>query len=215
MKKSKEKKGMPDWVRITLFTIVIIGVIAGLGFASFKVLVPKKEATDNAPQKNVVSIEGYGIHYDETDSNLYKEEYEKLKANLTSSEINYDEYAESVAKMFIIDLYTIKNKSNKYDVGGVDFVYPDGVQNYRTNVTDTIYKYVEDNSQGKRKQSLPVVESIEVKSSKKSDFTIGETKYEATKFDLTWTYAEDLGYDSSGEVIVIKKDQYMYVVEKN
>ena len=116
---------------------------------------------------------------------------------------------------FVIDLYTINNKINKYDTGGASFVYPDGRDNYKLNVQDTIYKYVEDNTNGKRTQNLPEVSSVIVKDSKKDTYKIGDNSFEAYKINLEWSYVQDLGYDKTGEIILIKKDRNIYVVEKN
>ena len=119
--------------------------------------------------------------------------------------------------MFIIDLYTIKNKTNKYDIGGLEFVYPDAIENFSINVTDTIYKYVEDNTKGNRVQQLPTVKTITIDSIKKDKFEIKseKKKYDSYVIKLNWTYSIDLGYDTEGEVIVINKDNKLYVVEKN
>ena len=119
--------------------------------------------------------------------------------------------------MFIIDLYTIKNKINKYDVGGIDFIYKSAKENYITNVTDTLYKYVEDDTKGEREQQLPAVKSIEIESFKKGKFKVNSEKkeYESYNVKLNWTYSIDLGYDKTGEVIIINKDNKLYVVEKN
>lgn len=211
---------MPDALRYFLFTIVVIGVVSGIGFAAFKLL--DNASSGNTKDKTKVNlnekeISGYGIKLDDNDTTLYKTEYEALEKNLTGDEINYEEYAKSVAKMFIIDLYTIKNKINKYDVGGIDFVYEAAKENYTVNVTDTIYKYVEDNANGEREQQLPVVKTISVDSIEKTKFKIEETKkeYDAYSIKLTWTYSINLGYDTTGEVIVINDNNKLYVVEKN
>lgn len=213
-KNVKDKKGS-NKKKVIIFSLVIIIVIGIIGVASYALLKP--EETEDTPKNvNEVTIDGYGIYADDNDSELYREEYEKLRENLLSDEIDYDEYARSVAKMFIIDLYTIKNKTNKYDVGGVDFVWPDGLENYRTNVTDTIYKYVEDNSNNDRDQQLPVVNSIEIVSEEQSTFEIDDVgEYDSYTFELSWTYSNDYGYDTEGEVIVIRDNDRMYVVEKN
>lgn len=217
-KKKKEKKGLSDGGRIALFTFVIIVVISLIGVSSYFLLVPKN---DEKPQeeikKNAKSIEGYGITVDDLDTNIYKEEFELLRKNLTSDNINYDDYAESVAKLFIIDLYTIKNKINKYDVGGTEFVLPEGKDNYITNVSDTIYKYVEDNTNGSRTQKLPVVSGVTITDTEESTFEIEseKKKYDSYVFNIEIEYTNDYGYDKKAEVIVINKDNFMYVVEKN
>lgn len=218
MSKKNKNRGLNDNIKYVLFAVIIIVVIALIGFCAYKILETTKESTKpKIVEKNVKEIEGYNIHVDDTDTDLYRNEYSKLKENLESNEIDYDSYAQSVAKMFIIDLYTIKNKLNKYDVGGIDFVLPSALENYKTNVTDTIYKYVEDNSNNNRSQQLPVVKSITITNTKKDKFKIesDNKKYDSYIFDISWTYSQDLGYDIKGEVIVIRKDNKMYVVEKN
>ena len=217
-KKKKQKKEMSDTKRIVLFTLIIVFVVGVIGGLSYFILRDKQDS--NSPEslkKNTTEISGYGITLDDLDSDLYREEFKKLKANLESKEINYDEYAESVAKMFVIDLYTIKSKINKYDIGGVEFVLPEARDNYVTNVTDTIYNYVEDNSNGKRKQQLPVVSSVEITDIKKDDFKVDALNktYDAFVYSIKINYTSDFGYDNSAEVTVINKDNFMYVVEKN
>ncbi len=217
-KKNKKQKEMSNGLRIGIFTVIIIIVISLIGFGAYKLLSDTNdEDTPKVLKKNEVVISGYGIYIDDSDTDLYREEFNKLRDNIESKKINYDEYAASVARMFIIDLYTIKNKINKYDIGGVDFVYKSALDNYKDNVTDTIYKYVEDNTNGDRTQQLPVVKNVSVTNVEKSKYKIeSENKeYDAYKFRLSWSYSINLGYDTSGEVIVINKDNKMYVVEKN
>lgn len=216
-KTNLNKKETSDTKKYIIFCFVIIFVVSLMGFLAYKILVEPAVEEKKVYKANETEIKGYGIHLDDTDTNLYREEYNVLKKNLESNEIDYDAYAASVAKMFIIDLYTIKNKLNKYDVGGIDFIYPSVKQNFIDNVDDTIYKYVEDNSKEDRVQNLPVVKSIEVLDVTKDKFKIEseEAEYESYVFKLQWKYSVDLGYDDAGEVIVINKDNKMYVVEKN
>lgn len=212
----KTKKEMSETKRIILFTLVIIVVVLLIGFISIIVLKDKNEEKEQETVKtNTQEIAGYGITVDDLDSELYKTEFNKLKENLEGGTINYDAYAESVARLFLIDLYTIKTKINKYDIGGAEVVLDTARDNFITNVTDTIYKYVEDNSKGKRKQSLPVVSGLNVLNSKKSEFKVGDTKYPSYVYNIEINYAEDLGYDTKAEVTVVNKDNFMYVVEKN
>lgn len=198
--------------KIILFLCILIFVYAAGGTIYY---IATREKKDDKPiVTNKDTIKGYDYTLKSNATKLYEDEFKVLKANLEGN-INYDEYAVSVAKLFIIDLYTINNKINKYDTGGVSFVYPDGRNNYKLNVQDTIYKYVEDNTDGKRTQNLPEVSSVIVKDSKKDTYKIGNNSFEAYKINLEWSYVQDLGYDKTGEIILIKKDKNIYVVEKN
>lgn len=218
MSKKKEKKELSDTKRIVLFTIVIVLVVSLIGVISFFVLKDKENKTESETTKtNTQEIAGYGITVDDLDSEYYRVEFAKLKENLESGNIDNDAYAESIAKLFLIDLYTIKTKINKYDIGGIEEVIPEARDNYVTNVTDTIYKYVEDNTNGKRNQSLPVVSEIKINNVKTSEFKLNNsnTKLPSYVFDAEIIYSSDLGYDTKVEVTVVNRDNFMYVVEKN
>ena len=218
MMSKKKKQSISDTQRIVLFTMIIIVVVSIIGILSYFVLRGRNSSQNPEDlKKNSREIAGYGIYLDDLDTSIYRDEFNKLKENLESNTINYDEYAESVAKMFVIDLYTIKNKINKYDIGGVEFVLPEGRDNYITNVTDTIYNYVEDNSNGKRNQQLPVVNSVEIKEVKKDKYKVTslDKTYDAYIFSIKIGYSLNLGYDETAEVTVVNKDNFMYVVEKN
>jgi len=160
-----------------------------------------------------IQIKGYEYISRDSDTMLFKNEFNLLKENLESNEIDYTEYAKSVSKLFIIDLYTLKNKKNMYDVGGVEFVYKEARDNFKLNVENTLYKYME-NIDG-RKQELPEVSAVEVTNIEETEFSIGEEKFDAFKVNVDISYVKDLEYDKKAEIILIKLDNFIYVVEKN
>lgn len=200
-----------------IFVVIIIIVVTIIGILSFYIIDSNSSKNDSNPIKTIDEIKGYNISLRDTANDAYKAEFNKLRENLESGNVNYNEYAESVAKMFIMDLYTINNKVNKYDVGGVEFILPENKDNYILNVSNTLYNYVEDNSKNNRKQSLPEVTDIKINNVEKKKYVIKSTKetYEAYYFNVEISYKNDLGYDKTGEVIVINKNNIMYVVEKN
>ena len=46
-------------------------------------------------------------------------------------------------------------------------------------------------------------------------YTIGEKEYEAYKINVDIEYVKDLEYDKKAELILIKDDKYIHIVEKN
>ena len=197
--------------KVILFILIIIMVYAVGGFVYIK-LNPKEEATEVQEIDNIKNFE-YSLKSNANE--LYKKEFEVLKTNLTSKEINDEEYAMSIAKLFIIDLYSLNSKINKYDVGGSDFVYPSSLDNYKLNVQNTIYKYLEDNTYNNRTQKLPDVVSITINKQEKTNYKIRDNSFNGYKVNLEWTYNVDLGYENKGEVILIKENDKYYVAEKN
>ena len=165
------------------------------------------------PVKVVDSIDNFDYTLDDRDTELMKKTYNELKDILTASDIDYEKYAQALAKLFVIDLFTMDNKVNRYDVGSTEYVYPDSVENFKTNVEDTIYKTMENNSNGKRKQKLPEVSAIDESNVETSTFTIGEDEYESYIVKLSWSYEKDLGYDKNATITLIPLNEKLYVVE--
>lgn len=199
-------------IGIVVCSILLIYFLGGI---FYNIFVDRSDTKKNNNVNNSVQIKGFEYLSNDDDTVLFKNEFKKLKKNLESSNINYNEYALSISKMFIIDLYTLNNKNNMYDVGGVQFVYPEARENFKLNVENTLYKYMEDNSDGKREQDLPKVRGVEVTSDEVYEYTIGEEKYDGFKINLDISYVKDLEYDAKAELILVRVDKYLYIVEKN
>lgn len=216
--KNKNKKKNKNLFKNKKFWL-IISSIALLYFIGGIVYINLDRDSGNVKNnKNLdkgISIKGFDYILYEDDIDIYKDEFKKLKKNLESSNINYTEYAESISKMFVMDLYSLEAKKNMYDVGGVQFVYPDIRDNYKLNVSNTLYKYMKDNSDGKREQDLPMVKSVSIKNEDETKYKIGEEEFDGYKINLDIEYVKDLEYDKSAEIILVKKDKYLYIVEKN
>lgn len=163
--------------------------------------------------KVVDSINNYSYTLDDRDTKLMKETYNELKDILNKDQIDYELYAKTLAKLFVIDLFTMNNKINKYDVGSTEYVYPESVDNFKLNVEDTIYKSMEDNSDGKRKQDLPEVISVDASNIEEVEFEIKEEIEKVYEVKLTWEYEKDLGYDDNATIKLLNVDYKLYVVE--
>ena len=192
-----------------LLLILVIIVIVGL--ILFKLFFAKDEVKNNV--KVIDSIVDFSYTLDERDTKLMKDTYEELKNILKEKEIDYNEYAKVLAKLFVIDLFTMDNKINKYDVACLEYVYPDNLENFKTNVEDTIYKLMEDNTYGKRTEKLSIVNNVEITNEEESTFKINEEEVPSYVVTLNWTYDKDLGYDKNAKITMIRKDKKLYVVE--
>ena len=196
--------------KVILIIIIILIVLLVASLVAVKLL----SKSDNKDAVKVVdSIDEFGYTLDDRDTELMKNTYNELKNVLSSDEINYEEYAKKLAELFVIDLFTMDNKINRYDVGSTEYVYPDNVDNFKTNVEDTIYKSMENNSNGKRRQDLPEVSSITNSSVEGSTFLFGEDEYDSYVVSITWDYVDDLGYDDNATITLIELDNKLYVVE--
>lgn len=187
-------------IGLSIIVGLIVLIIAFTLYMHFHPLEKKEQIKINI----LDTISEYGYTLDDRDSSLFKEEFNKLKKLLDNSEINGEEYSERVARLFIIDLYSIKTKVNKYDVGGKEFYYTDKATMYENKVKDTLYDLVEDDSYGNRTQQLPIVSKIDTKNIAVSKYELGEDEVDAYIIELEWDYEKDLDYDNKGFVTVVK-----------
>ena len=194
--------------KIALILIIILIIIVTL-FMALKFFLKNEPAE---PVKVVDSIENFSYTLDDRDTELMKNTYNELKEVL-NNDIDYEKYAELLAKLFVIDLFTMNNKVNRYDVGSTEYVYPDSVDNFKTNVEDTIYKTMENNSNGKRKQDLPEVKSITLEEIIEDTYAIGEETYDSYVVSLSWEYVTDYGYDDTATITLIELNDQLYVTE--
>lgn len=181
------------------FLIVIILTIAC--FSVYFIIFNKK---DNNEILN--KIEGYDYFIAENDSSLTKKLYNELNSILSNSEINYEEYAKTISKMFIADLYTLNNKNNKYNVTSKIYFYPEYRDNYSLKVKNTIYKYISS------LQEKPEVISIDVTNVETDNISLENKTYDGYLINLKWQYDKDYGYDQSGIVSIIKDNNILYIV---
>lgn len=194
-------------IGLVILVLVLLYSIGGIYYN-----ITHKDSVDNSV-KSIDKIDKYGYVLKSNATNLQKELFNELKTILNNDNINDDAYAKTISKMFVTDLYTLSNKVNKYDVGGTEYVLESGRDNFKVNVQDTLYKYLEDNSDGKRSQILPMVVSVSADEISDTKYKIGDNESDAKKVSLTLSYNEDLGYDTKVTLILIKSEGKYYVVE--
>jgi hypothetical protein len=208
VKTEKQKKRKFGKILLYFCVIVLaIGILGGTGYFVFKYL-----SKDDEPKKQAVevvvldSLDEYGYSLSDSDTDLFKEEYNVLKDILNEDKIKEDEFAKQVAKLFVIDLYTMSSKTNKLDVGGSEYFYLNKVSMFEKKVMDTLYANLLDNTYGDRKQELPEVNGVEVVSIDPMKYTVDGTTKDGFLVKLKWTYKVDMGYDSQGSVVLCKED---------
>ena len=220
MKKSKKI--------LIILILVIILIITSLLLYKFVF------SSNNVKEVKVIKkISGYDYELRENATKLYENEFDKLDKILSSKSVNYEEYAKEIAKLFIIDFYTLDNKLSKNDIGGTEFIEDDMKDNFIEQARSTFYKYLEVKS-SKRNQDLPIVSEISNISIENTKFTITNkykettttnkkvktttskgTEVDAYKVTISWDYEEDYGYEKEAKMIIVKDGKKLYIVEMN
>ena len=191
---------------------VVLVVVLSLILFNGKNNDPKKEKEEVEESKQVDNIDKYGYVLFENKSKAYKEKFNTLKEVLNEEEVDDKKYAKVVAELFVIDFYDLNSKVSNTDIGGLDFIHKDAKEDFIKTSQDTVYKYVESNVYGGRKQELPVVESAEA--------TVTETNYQGKKVqdenaytaEVDITYKKDLKYPTKVNLTIVHDSNKLYVV---
>lgn len=193
--------------KIKIIIIFVVIILLGLGiFFGYKYISKMNEPKKVVEVKELDNLKDYGYTLTDKDSKYFEKEYENLKKILTSGEVNEEEYAKQVAKMFTIDLYTLSTKINKYDVGGLEYYYVDKKDMFEKKVMDTLYSTLLDDTYGDREQVLPEVTNVEIVSNEKTTYLLDEDEVNGYLVKLKITYDSDMGYDDEASVVICKED---------
>ena len=202
------RKRYKIWLIIIVILLILVGCV-GISAMFWSREEPKKVKNSS----NVVSnIEDFGYTLDDRDTEYMKEEFDNLKEILAQEEIDYEAYASSLAKLFVIDFYTLKNKINKYDVGSLEYIYQDKVTEFNNKAMDTIYNDIIDNTYKDRVQDLPEITEVTIEDLTIGDFLLKEETIECYKITMKYTYKKDLGYDKEGTIYLTRNDKKLEVV---
>ena len=201
-------KNKLDTIITISFIILGIVIFSYIGYVVYNDFFKKVE--EDVVIKN---LELYGYSLQESDTELYKKEFDNLSNILNKETIDFEEYAKCISKLYVIDFYSLSNKVSNTDIGGLEFIYPEIKDNFKLKAKDTIYKYVEVNYNGKREQKLPEVSEVNVEEVTESKYKIGEEEFDSYVVKTRWQYVEDLGYQTSAKLTIIKDSSKLYIVE--
>lgn len=210
MKKNKEnKKGVKKRRRKIFVTILIIILAALLILFAIRT---KNNNGELEKKKVVDEIKKFSYTVSENDPKLFKEKFKELKKELSKKDVDNKKYAKLISELFVIDFYTLDNKSNKNDVGGVQFIYTNYQSDFVDTARDGIYKQVKSNLQEKRNQKLPIVSSTKISSIEKvspseifksNDFA-NATDAEGYEIKISWNYKNNDDFQKEATIIVVE-----------
>ena len=216
MKKETKKKRKMKPIKKLLLLLILVALIIG-GFIGYQKFFKK----DNTKKVKVVdSIKNDNVDYvvNENDTKLFKKTFEELKKILNAKEVDNKKYAETISKLFVIDFFTLSNKTSKNDVGGVQFVFDGYKTTFVEYARDGIYKQVLASDAGQINNSLPTVKSVKVNSVEEvspagmfaTPFAEDAVGYEVR---LSWTYENDDSFQSEAVIVVAPDGEKLSLVK--
>lgn len=206
---AKKRKRKVKFGRI-LILLLIVCLLAYLGVLAYEKINVKEVKTKKV--KNISTIKEYDYVLKENAFAYYKKLFKKLDSVLSKEDVDEEEYLNLTCQMFVSDFFNLDNKISKNDVGGVQFVYKNYQSDFEKFAMDSVYKIVESNVYGNRRQNLPIVEEVKCNKVKNETFKYNDSSDEnayVMNFDIK--YKEDLGYQTEGSLIVIHSGKKLEV----
>lgn len=199
-------------VLIILFSILLVCFAALIVYKKF---FKGKNQEPVVPQIEVVdSIENFDYELNDNETEYYNKLFNELKDLLSTEDYDMFDYAVLVGKLFLADFYDLDSKVMKSDVGGIQFVYSDFRSDFISGAMDTVYRNVDSNVYGDRKQSLPVVDNVEKTSIERKLFEYnGDIDYDAYHVNLKISYKEDLGYPTDVLLVLIHNNDKLEIAK--
>lgn len=197
----KLKKNVKKKISLIIILVVVI-ILASVGFFAYKRFFAKSPTV--VKPKVVDKIDSYGYELEENALASYKKLYKELSNLLQKDDYDEKEYANLVARLLVTDFYTLDDKISKNDIGGVQFIREAQQKNFILEASETVYKYIEHNVYGNRKQELPIVSETSIKSCDETTYKYKKINEEhAYKVVVEVSYEKDLGYPDSVTVVLI------------
>lgn len=213
-KKKKKKVRLKKWVKVAIFILILL-LLSIIGFVTYSKLSNKKEEKVETVIKEEIESDTYKYYINSSASKYEKEVFEELKKVLSKEEINEEEYASLLAKVFISNLFTLNSKNNSSDISSSQYVYSSYQDTYKTIIKDTIYSSIELNLNGERTQELPEVSDVEVISNKRIKFFLDKEIIDEQAFDIkvNISYVKDLGYPTEYNIVLVKNNDLLEVAK--
>jgi len=186
----------------------LIAIVVSIGFLFYKQFLAHSEI------RVVSSIPDYSYKLESNQTKIFKKYYKDLEKELEDDRVDEENYAKLVSQLFIIDFYTLSNKVTNQDVGGVQFLHSEIQDNFKLKATDTIYRYVQSNIYGNRRQQLPTVKDVRVEEIKNVSYDyLDTTDDSAYQVQVKISYKKNLGYDTEKTLILVHEDRKLSIVE--
>lgn len=206
MKKRRVKKS----VFLVLF-LIVLAIFSYIYFIYSK----KGKKVPVVPQVEVIdSIDTFDYVLNDNETKYYNDTFNSLKELLSQEDYENKDYAILVGKLFLIDFYDLNNKVMKSDVGGTQFVYAPYREDFEKGAIDTVYKGVQSNVYGDRKQELPTVINVANTGLELKLFEYnGDIDYDAYYLTMDISYDKDLGYPTSVLLVLIHNEDKLEIAK--
>lgn len=204
MKKTRKRKEKRSPIIILILVLIVVVFVVWYFFFREKPIVV-----------TVVSrIDDYNYYLDSNETRIYKKYYKELEEELEDNKVDEKKYAEIISKLFVIDFYTLTNKLTNQDIGGIQFIHSNLQNQFMTDASNTIYKYVKNNLSGSRRQKLPEVNKVEITNIEASKYENDNYQDDSSyQVSLKIGYVKDYNYPEEVTLTLIHEENKLVIVE--
>lgn len=204
MKKRIKKRGL-------ICALVVLIVLAIVVFVVKKV---KSKEPATVTVEVIDSIDNFEYQLNDNETKYYIDLFNELKDLLKNDNYDEEKYALLISKLFLTDFYDLNSKVMKSDVGGTQFVYSEYRSDFESGAIDSVYKFIESNVYGDRKQELPIVKGVSDVSIEQKSFEYdNDIDYDAYYVTLDINYEKDLGYPSQVLLVLIHNNDKLEIAK--
>ena len=197
-------------IKKILIILIIISILA-IGILYF---LKNKKKPEQKEIEVVDSIDDFGYELNDNETKYYNGLFTSLKELLKTEGYNEEEYAQIVSKLFLTDFFDLDNKIMKSDIGGTQFVYEPYRQDFELGAKTSIYKYVESNVYGDRKQELPKVKEVKIEKTTTDQFKYNDTvDSKAYYITATIEYEKNIGYPTEAQLVLIHNNERVEIAK--
>ena len=190
----------------------VLAVILVLGFVTF--LFFYNSRVKHQVVTNVAEIDKYQYKMESNTTRIYKKYFKELEHELEDNKMDEENYASLVSKLFVIDYYTLNNKITNKNIGGVQFIHSNLRSSFIEKASNTMYKYIKSNLYGNRKQKLPEVNDVEIKSIKQINYKNNNYQDKSGyQVEVNINYVTDYDYPKEVTLTLIHEENKLVIVE--
>ena len=190
----------------------VLAVILVLGFVTFLFFYNSRVKLQVVT--TVAEIDNYQYKMESNTTRIYKKYFKELEHELEDNKIDEENYASLVSKLFVIDYYTLNNKITNKNIGGVQFIHSNLRSSFIEKASNTMYKYIKSNLYGNRKQKLPEVNDVEIKSIKQINYKNNNYQDNSGyQVEVNINYVTDYDYPKEVTLTLIHEENKLVIVE--
>ena len=190
----------------------VLAVILVLGFVTFLFFYSSRAKLQVVT--TVAEIDNYQYKMESNTTRIYKKYFKELEQELEDNKIDEENYASLVSKLFVIDYYTLNNKITNKNIGGVQFIHSNLRSSFIEKASNTMYKYIKSNLYGNRKQKLPEVNDVEIKSIKQINYKNNNYQDNSGyQVEVNINYVTDYDYPKEVTLTLIPEENKLVIVE--